>query len=299
MARIESSEYILKRQRKEILEQAIRIAIVGLRAEPIFKSYGRTQKLIAYGLSILPVIPKCESFLGIPCYECLHNIMGDVDIVQIYPDPSFDLVSLALEAIGKGAKVFWVEDHEAPEPVRRVLTEAKIYLVEFESLEREYRKHCLPPPAGSPAPKARPSLRVSERMTRNPVTVKASETMSDAIKKMKQGHFRRLPFVNDAGQLIGMLSDRDLRLIYPSSGFVPYQQIVEQLAAITVEQAAIFSPVAVLHDATLEGGATLILRWEIRALPVISGDSHLVGIVTYADLLEEFLARSNTKSFAV
>ena len=295
-ARIESSDYLLKRQRKEILEQARRIAIVGLRAEPIFKSFGRTQKLIAYGLSILPVLPNCENFLGIPCYKSLLSIVGEVDIVQVYPDPAFDLASLALEAIQKGAKVFWIEDHEASESVRRILAEAKIYLVEFESLEREYRKHCFSAPDMSFGLKARPSSRVSERMTRNPVTVKAKESMSDAVVKMKQGHFRHLPVVDDTERLIGMLSDRDLRLIYPSSTCVSYEQVMEQLATMIVEQVAASTPVAVLYDASLEEAANLMLKWQVGALPVVSGDSHLVGIITYADVLEEFLARSNTSS---
>jgi CBS domain-containing protein/predicted CoA-binding protein len=292
---MESSDYLLKRQRKGFLEQARRIAIVGLRAEPIFKSYGRTQKLIAYGLSILPVLPDCESFLGVPCYKSLASIGGEVDIVQVYPDPALDLVSLALEAIQKGAKVFWIEDHEASESVRRILAEAKVNLVEFDSLECEYRKHYLPSPDTSL--KARPSSRVSERMTRNPVTVKAKESMSDAVTKMKQGHFRHLPVVDDTERLIGMLSDRDLRLVYPASRWGSHEQIIEQLATITVERAAVFNPVAVLYDASLEEAANLMLRWQVGALPVVSGDSHLVGIITYADMLEEFLARSNRKSW--
>jgi len=58
----ESSEYLLKRQRKEILENLGRVAVVGLRNEPIFKSYGLTEKLIDYGVKILPVIPNAKVF---------------------------------------------------------------------------------------------------------------------------------------------------------------------------------------------------------------------------------------------
>ncbi len=58
----ESSEYLLKRQRKEILENLGRVAVVGLRNEPIFKSYGLTEKLIDYGVKIFPVIPNAKVF---------------------------------------------------------------------------------------------------------------------------------------------------------------------------------------------------------------------------------------------
>ena len=292
----ESSRYLVERQRKEILERARRIAIVGLRPEPIFKSYGRTEKLIEYGLTILPVIPRCESILGISCYHRLQDIAGEIDVVQVYPDPGLDLIDVASEAIRKGAKAFWLEDNEAPKAVRNLLAESKIYLIEDESLESEYRKHCIPPPCPSLATKDKPSSRVSERMTRNPVTAKAQDSIRDAIEKMQKGHFRHLPVVDDKERLIGMLSDRDLRLIRPSSAFVSYEQMLEQLTTTTVEQAAVFSPLAVLHDAPLEEAAILMLRWEVGALPVISGDAHLVGILSYSDLLKELLARSNSAS---
>jgi hypothetical protein len=41
----ESTEYTVKRQRKEVLENLGRVAIVGLRNDSIFKSYGLTEKL--------------------------------------------------------------------------------------------------------------------------------------------------------------------------------------------------------------------------------------------------------------
>jgi CBS domain-containing protein/predicted CoA-binding protein len=290
---VEFSEYVLKLQRKGILEHARRIAVVGLKPEPIFKSYGRTQKLIQYGLSIFPVIPNCPTFFSIPCHESLHDITEAIDIVQVYPDVGVDLMTVALEAVQQHAKVFWVEDHQAPEAVRKVLAEAQIYLVEFASLEREYREQCFPQRPRELPLKTVVCLRVSERMTRNPVTVKSKERISDALAKMKEGHFRHLPVIDDSERLAGMLSDRDLRLIYPSSAVSSCEQIMEQLASSTVEQAAVSSPVAVSYDAPLEEAARLMLHWHVGALPVISGDSHLVGIITYTDLLEEFLARSN------
>ena len=69
--------------------------IVGFRNDPIFKSYGLTEKLIGYGLEILPVMPKCESVLGLPCYRQLRDITGEVDVVQVYPDTGLDLLAVA------------------------------------------------------------------------------------------------------------------------------------------------------------------------------------------------------------
>ncbi len=148
----------------------------------------------------------------------------------------------------------------------------------------------MPLPRVSLATNPKPAIRVSERMTRNPITVKRNETIRDALGKMKNGHFRHLPIIDDNNNLIGMLSDRDLRLIHPSSAFVPDEKMIEQLAAFTVEQAAVFNPVAILHDAPPEEAAELMLRWEIGALPVVA-NARLVGIITYSDMLKEFLDR--------
>ena len=48
-------------------------------------------------------------------------------------------------------------------------------------------------------------------MSKAPVTVKPDDGINDAIWKMERGHFRHLPVVDEAGKLIGMLTDRDVR----------------------------------------------------------------------------------------
>ena len=47
--------------------------------------------------------------------------------------------------------------------------------------------------------------RVSEVMVRNPVTVRKTDTVARAISLMSVGGFRRLPIVNDAGSVEGVL----------------------------------------------------------------------------------------------
>ena len=93
------------------------------------------------------------------------------------------------------------------------------------------------------------------------------------------------------GKLIGMVSDRDIRLIHPSPLFVQPEHAPAQLLMIKVRQAAVLNPVVVSPDASLEEAARLILRFEVGALPVVGEGDVLVGIITYADLLREFLAR--------
>ena len=53
-------------------------------------------------------------------------------------------------------------------------------------------------------------------MTRNPATVTPETSMLKASKLMKERHIRRLPVVNEHGQLVGIVSDRDLKEASPS-----------------------------------------------------------------------------------
>ncbi|HEX9143539.1 MAG TPA: CBS domain-containing protein, partial [Candidatus Binatia bacterium] len=236
---------------------------------------------------------------GVACYSRLEEVPGDIDLLQIYSQPGLNLLGIAQEAIQKGVKTFWIEDDEASDAVRKLLTDAKIYVVEHESLESEFRKHRLTGGADSPEVAPPTSIRVSDRMTRQPVTIMANDSMQDALNKMRKGHFRHLPVVGHGDRLIGMLSDRDLRLVQPPSAFLSYDKIQEQLAAITVAQAAAFSPVAVAYDAPLDEAVELMLRWQVGALPVVAGDFHLVGIITYSDILKEFLARARHSNLVV
>lgn len=49
---------------------------------------------------------------------------------------------------------------------------------------------------------------LSAVMTRDPVTVTASDSVAEAIRRMKEGHFRHLPVIDDQGRAVAMLSIR-------------------------------------------------------------------------------------------
>jgi len=91
--------------------------------------------------------------------------------------------------------------------------------------------------------------------------------------------------------LIGMLTDRDIRLIRPSLAFVKKEEAEVQLWSIAVQQAAVFDPIRVKPETTLKEAAELMLRWHVGGLPVVDDHERVVGMITYTDLLREFLGR--------
>jgi acetoin utilization protein AcuB len=283
--------YLVRRQRKAILEHCRRIAVIGASADPDSESYVTMEKLLGLGLEIIPIFPGRESFLGLRCYASLCDVPGKIDIVEVYPDGGVNLVKLAQEAVGKGISTLWIEKGmAASEEIEDILANGKVQLVEYESLESEYLKHT-PMPSAVPVRREKKAVKVKERMTRNPTAVAPEEALKDAVWKMEHGHFRHLPVVDNDGKLIGMLSDRDIRLIRPSLAFVSKEDAMVQLWSLAVQQAAVFDPISVKPETTLKEAAELMLRWHVGGLPVADDQSRLVGMITYTDLLREYIGR--------
>jgi len=281
---------LLRMQRKALIEKCRRVAVVGASGDPNSSSYLSIEKFLGLGLEVIPILPGYQEYLGLPCYDHLRDVPGDVDIVQVYPGAELVLAALAREAVGKGVKLFWVEEGQLTPEIRQILAGGGVRLVENESLEREYIKYFVFSRQGVSAAERRP-VKIREFMTKQPVTVKPADTLKEALDKMERGRFRHLPVVDDDGKLIGMISDRDIRLFSPSPVFVRPEYTPSQLLMIRVRQAAVLNPVVIGPDALLEEAAKLVLNWEVGALPVVNEEGVLVGIITYADLLREFLAR--------
>jgi predicted CoA-binding protein/predicted transcriptional regulator len=284
--------YLLRRQRKTILEHCRRIAVIGASTDPESESYVTMERLLGLGLEIIPVFPSRESLLGLRCYARLRDVPGKIDIVQVYPDGGINLVELAQEAVDKGVSTLWIEKGmAASKDVEDILSNGRVQLVEYESLETEYLKHTPVMAGAPPMRKERKAVKVKEKMTRNPTAVTPQEALKDALWKMERGHFRHLPVVDNDGKLIGMLSDRDIRLIRPSLAFVGKEDAMVQLWSLAVQQAAVFDPISVKPETTLKEAAELMLRWHVGGLPVADDQHRLVGMITYTDLLREYVGR--------
>jgi CBS domain-containing protein len=286
--------YLFRKQRKAILENCRRIAVVGASADPTSPSFIAIERLLGLGLELIPVFPHRESLLGLRCFAQLRDVPGKIDIVQVYPNDLVDFEQLAQDAVAKSVNTVWLEPGlAASKQVEDILVNGRVHLVEFENLETEFLKHT-PMNMSAAAPrKDRKGAKVRERMTKSPATVKPDDGLKDAMWKMEHGHFRHLPVVDEHGKLIGMLTDRDIRLIRPSVAFVNKEEAEVQIWSISVQQAAVFDPISVKPDQTLREAAEIMLRWHVGGLPVVEEHDRLVGMITYTDLLREFVGRED------
>ena len=64
-----------------------------------------------------------------------------------------------------------------------------------------------------------------------------------------------------------------------------------QLWSLVIEQAAVVYPISVKTEMTLNEAAEQMLRWHVGGLPVADDQNRLVGMITYTDLLREFVGQ--------
>lgn len=111
---------------------------------------------------------------------------------------------------------------------------------------------------------------VKDRMRPRPVTVSPDDTLADALRLTRQHRIRHLPVVLATGELVGVLSDRDIRLAMPSPLTVSDEEragFLEQtpIAAVMVREVITASPLETIEDA-----ARTLYRHRIGSLPVVS-----------------------------
>lgn len=133
-------------------------------------------------------------------------------------------------------------------------------------------------------------FRVRDVMTENPVCVSPDAPLREALDLMKRGKFRRLPVV-EQGRMVGIISDRDLRLAMNTPVLVHEKEQDEFVLDSVKVGSCMTTEVHTLEpEDSLEKAACLMRDKKVGGCPVLAGE-RLVGILTESDLLE-YLIRS-------
>jgi acetoin utilization protein AcuB len=123
-------------------------------------------------------------------------------------------------------------------------------------------------------------------MTEGPASVRSTAPLREAIAILQSLNVRHLPVVDRRGELVGILSDRDLRK-YGFSDVWP-ELSLESLASRLDWPVSHFMsrPIfAVKPEAEIQELIDLMIDQRIGAVPVIDSEGTLIGIVSYVDLL--------------
>ena len=132
-------------------------------------------------------------------------------------------------------------------------------------------------------------MRVKDLMTPYPVTVPPTTSIVDARHLMAERRIRHL-LVTEDNRLLGIVTDRDIRLNVPSPATtLSIWELNYLLSKVTVGDVMTRSVIVVDPDRDATDAAILMVAEKIGALPVIFG-GQLVGIVTETDFLGAFVA---------
>ena len=130
---------------------------------------------------------------------------------------------------------------------------------------------------------------VHERMSRHPITITEDTPINSALKFMRDEKVRRLPVLNKKGELVGIVSERDLLYASPSPATsLSIHELHYLISKIKVSEVMTRDVITVSEYTPLEEAARIMSDNKIGSLPVMR-DGKLVGIITESDLFRIFI----------
>jgi IMP dehydrogenase len=115
--------------------------------------------------------------------------------------------------------------------------------------------------------------RAENGMIVNPITIVEDAIVADALHLMKEYNIGGIPVVRDGDTLVGIVTNRDLRferdLSRPISEVMTHDNIVSTTEFTDFEKAA-----------------DILQANKIEKLPVVDKENHLVGLITYKDIIK-------------
>jgi CBS domain-containing protein len=107
------------------------------------------------------------------------------------------------------------------------------------------------------------SKTVAEVMSRDPILVHPQTPLKEAIQILAEKRISGLPVVDDAGKLVGIISETDL--MWQETGVTP-------------------------PDKPLREAAKLIQDHKVHRLPVLDSAGKVIGILTRGDIVRTMAA---------
>lgn len=129
---------------------------------------------------------------------------------------------------------------------------------------------------------------VKNSMTKNPYTITADASISDAVTTLREKGLKRLPVVSGE-KVVGILTQLDIQKVSPTKATsLSIFEINYLLSKLTVEDAMSKKVITIEADRLLEEAAVIMRENRIGTLPVVE-DGKLVGIITESDIFDAFI----------
>lgn len=126
---------------------------------------------------------------------------------------------------------------------------------------------------------------IEEIMIKEVITLSPQNTVKDALKLMREKKIRHLPILSADGALVGIVTDRNLKEVVPST----ISEIIDNSTYDTLlAEVMTKNPITGHPMDFVEETAVIFYDTKIGCLPIISNNK-LVGIITETDLLYKYI----------
>jgi len=115
--------------------------------------------------------------------------------------------------------------------------------------------------------------RAENGMILDPITLYKDAVVKDALDIMEENSIGGIPVIDKAGKLVGIVTNRDLR--FERNLNKPIAQAMTSDNLITTTEFTDF-----------EQAGDILQKHRIEKLPVVDEDYHLVGLITYKDIIK-------------
>ena len=133
---------------------------------------------------------------------------------------------------------------------------------------------------------------VKDWMSVNVVTVNANDSMQHAINLLMENDISMMPVLED-GQIVGVITDRDLKRASPSDAvMLDIQRILYLLSNLEVGAIMSRYPITLTEDLTVEEAAEILLKNKISGAPVLDSSGKIRGMITKSDLFRAMMSLS-------
>lgn len=150
-------------------------------------------------------------------------------------------------------------------------------------------------------------MQVSELMTQKTPSVTPETTVEALARLLLDHNLSGVPVVNGEGELVGVVSEGDLlhkectpRLpnfinllgaVIFYNGVDRYDEDFKKLMARQVSDIMTDDAITVLENTDVEEAASLMIENQIRQLPVVDLQNHLLGMVRRSDIIKLLLQK--------
>ncbi|MFZ0447729.1 MAG: CBS and ACT domain-containing protein [Desulfatiglandaceae bacterium] len=133
-------------------------------------------------------------------------------------------------------------------------------------------------------------MQVQNWMSPEVVTVKEDTPVIEVIRILSEHDIRHLPVTRN-GQLVGMITERDVKEASPSKvSTMNDKELYFLLAEMKARDVMTPDPITIRSDQTMEVAAVKMLEHKITGIPVVNREGELVGIISQGDVFRVLIS---------